>query len=83
MIHIEKGSTYDGYFEKVAERITALLTEDTRQAILRLKYETPDTEKIMGIIYYQAVIQGGVRTYTEFAEWLKNNPIDGIIEWMP
>ena len=83
MIHIEKGSTYDGYFEKVAERISALLTEDTRQAILRLKYETPETEKIMGILYYKAVIQGGVRTYTEFAEWIKSNPTDGVIEWMP
>ena len=83
MIHIEKGSTYDGYFEKVAERISALLTEDPRQAILRLKYETPETEKIMGILYYKAVIQGGVRTYTEFAEWIKSNPTDGVIEWMP
>lgn len=83
MIHIEKGSAYDGYFEKVAERISALLTEEIRQAILRLKYETPDTDKIMGIIYYQAVIQGGVRTYAEFTEWLKCNPTDGIIEWMP
>lgn len=83
LIHIEKGSTYDGYFEKVAERISVLLTEETRQAILLLKYETPETEKIMGIIYYQAVIQGGVRTYAEFAEWLKCNPTDGIIEWMP
>lgn len=83
LIHIEKGSTYDGYFEKVAERISAILTEETRQAILRLKYETPDTDKIRGIVYYQAVIQGGVRTYAEFTEWLKSNPIDGVIEWMP
>lgn len=83
MIHIVKGSTYDGYFEKVAERISALLTEETRQAILRLKYETPETEKIMGIIYYQAVIRDGVRTYNEFTEWRKNNPTDGIIDWMP
>ena len=62
MIHMPKGSAYDGYFERVAERIAAVLTEVTRDAILRLKYETPDTEKIMGIEYYQAVIDGGVRT---------------------
>lgn len=43
MIHIRKGSRYDGYFEQVAERISAVLTDETRQAILRLKYETPDT----------------------------------------
>lgn len=83
MIHIEKGSTYDGYFELVAERISAILTEETRHAILRLKYETPETEKIMGIVYYQAVIRDGVRTYTEFTQWLKDHPTDGIIEWMP
>ena len=28
MIHIVKGSRYDGYFEKMAERITAVLTRD-------------------------------------------------------
>ena len=65
MIHIVKGSRYDGYFEKMAERITAVLTDETRQAILKLKYETPDTAKIMGVEYYQAVIQYGVRTYAE------------------
>lgn len=59
MIHIVKGSRYDSYFEKMAERITAVLTDETRQAILKLKYETPDTAKIMGVEYYQAVIQDG------------------------
>lgn len=68
MIHIVKGSRYDGYFEKMAERITAVLTDETRQAILKLKYETPDTAKIMGVEYYQAVIQDGVRTYAELEE---------------
>ena len=83
MMHILKGSRYDGYFENVARRISAVLTDETRQAILRLKYETPETEKIMGIVYYQAVIRDGVRTYDEFTEWRKKNPADGIIEWMP
>ncbi len=27
MIHIRKGSRYDGYFEKVAERISAVMTQ--------------------------------------------------------
>lgn len=45
MIHIEKGSRYDGYFEEVARRISAALTDETREAILRLKWETLDTEK--------------------------------------
>lgn len=83
MIHILKGSTYDGYFEKMAKRISAVLTNETRYAILKLKYETPDVEKIMGIEYYQAVIQDGVRTYSEFIEWRKKHPVTGIVEWMP
>lgn len=83
MIHILKGSTYDGYFEKMAERISAVLTDETRYAILKLKYETPDVEKIMGIEYYQAVIQDGVRTYSEFIEWRKKHPVTGIVKWMP
>lgn len=83
MIHLLKGSRYEGYFENVAKRIAALLTDEIKYAILKLKFETPETEKIMGIIYYQAVIQGGVRTYTEFKEWIKQHPVSGIIEWIP
>ena len=58
MIHMPKGSAYDGYFERVADRIAAVLTDRTRETILRLKYETPEAEKIMGIEYYQAVLRG-------------------------
>ena len=83
MIHMVKGSRYDGYFEKVAERITTTLNDETRQALLRLKYETPETEKIMGIVYYHAVLAGGVRTYDGFREWIRNNPVAGVLEWMP
>lgn len=77
MIHIQEGSRYDGYFERVAERISAVLTDEMRLAILKLKYETPDTEKIMGVEYYQAVIQDGVRSYPEFEEWRRLHPVVG------
>ena len=83
MIHIQEGSRYDGYFERVAERISAVLTDEMRLAILNLKYETPDTEKIMGVEYYQAVIQDGVRSYPEFEEWRRLHPAVGVVEWMP
>lgn len=83
MIHIQEGSRYDGYFERVAERISNVLTNKTRETILRLKYETPDSEKIMGIEYYKAVIRDGVRSYTEFEEWRKLHPVTGVVEWMP
>lgn len=83
MIHIQEGSRYDGYFERVAERISAVLTDEMRLAILKLKYETPDTEKIMGVEYYQAVIQDGVRSYPEFEEWRRLHPVVDVVEWMP
>lgn len=83
MIHLLKGSRYDGYFEQVAERISAVLTDETKRAVLSLKYDTPETEKIMGIEYYQAVIQDGVRTYAEFEEWRKQHPVVGVVEWLP
>ena len=52
MIHIVRDSRYDGYFERVADRIAAALTPVTRRAILQLKYDTPDDVKIAGIEYY-------------------------------
>ena len=59
------------------------LTPETRDAILRLKYETPEDAHIPGIRYYMAVLRDGVRTREEFEAWLAATPAEGIIEWMP
>lgn len=83
MIHILKGSRYDSYFEQMADRIVAALTDETRHTILQLKYETPESEKIMGIEYYQAVLRDGVKNYAEFETWRRQHPVTGIITWMP
>lgn len=83
MIHIQEGSRYDGYFEKVAERISEVMTDEMRETILRLKYKTPETKKIIGVEYYRAVIEGGVRSYTEFEKWRELHPVTGVVEWMP
>lgn len=83
LIHILRGSRYDGYFEQVADRIAAALTDERREAILRLKFETPDELKIMGIEYYQAVIRDGIRTWEEFEAWRAAHPAEGIVEWLP
>lgn len=83
MIHIVKGSFYDGYFERMAERIKSTLTEETRQTILKLKYLTPESEHAKGIEYYQAVLRDGITDYNDFAQWRKKNPISGIVEWIP
>ncbi len=83
MIQILAGSQFDGYFEHVAERVKAVLTPETRRAILELKYLTPENEHIMGIEYYQAVIADGVRSYDELTAWRKSHPIEGISLWQP
>ena len=83
MIHMEEGSPWAGYFERVADRIAAVLTAETREAILRLKYETPEGEKIPGIVYYGAVLEGGVRDAAAFENWLENHPAEGIMKWIP
>lgn len=83
IIHILKNSRFDGYFELMAKRIKAALTDDMRVNILRLKAETPDNEHIMGIEYYQAVMRDGIRTMPEFIRWRELHPASGIIEWMP
>ena len=54
-----------------------------RETVLRLKYETPDDEKIMGIEYYLAVIRDGIADYPAFVQWRKQQPADRIIEWIP
>ena len=83
MIHIVQGSKYAGYFEKQAERILAVMSEQQRETILRLKFETPNEIKISGIEIYQAVIESGITTFDELQQWRANRAQNGIIEWIP
>ena len=81
IIHILEGSYYDGYFEKVADEIINMLTEEKRNIILKLKYETPDNTKIMGIEYYKAVLQYNVTNFEDFIKWRDKQLFNGIIEF--
>lgn len=83
VIHIEEGSCYDGYFERMADRITAVITSEERDAVLLLKYETPETEIIHGVEYYEAVIADGVRTMPELQSWLKEHRKKPQYYWIP
>ena len=78
-----ENSPWAGYFERVADRIAAVLTPETREAILRLKSETPDGAKNPGIAYYKAVLADGVRSHAEFTAWLQEHPVEGIVTWIP
>lgn len=83
MMHIVKGSTFDGYFERIAERIKTTITPEQRETVLRLKYETPDDVKIAGIEYYKAVLRDDIRDFAEFMKWREKNPLLGIEKWVP
>lgn len=83
MIHIVQGSKYAGYFEKQAERILAVMSEQQRETILKLKFEIPDNVKIAGIEIYQAVIEFGITTFDALQQWRANRPQNGIVEWIP
>lgn len=81
IINILNGSYYDGYFEKIADDIIKMLTEEKRNIILKLKYETPDNLKIMGIEYYKAVLKYNIKTFDEFIKWRDKQSFNDIIEF--
>lgn len=83
IIHIESGTLYDGYFEKMVDRINECLSDEQRDTIMRLKYETPDGEEIHGVEYYQAVMESNVTTLNELRAWVAENRKPGGSYWMP
>ena len=70
MIHIRKGSKYDGVVEKVTAAITNQLTPEIKNTILQIKFDVPDGIQIPGIEIYHAVFVGGVRNYEEQIAWI-------------
>ena len=83
MIHIRKGSKYDGVVEKVTAAITNCLTPEIKQTILQIKFDVPGSVMIPGIEIYHAVFVGGVHSYEELEQWRKNNPLTNSLDWLP
>ncbi|MCD7901284.1 MAG: nucleotidyltransferase domain-containing protein [Bacteroides sp.] len=83
MIHFRKESLYDGWVEKVTDRIIQVLTPELKEIILQLKFDIPDDWKVPGIQVYKAVIADGIRTYPEFVEWQKEHVADNFLAWIP
>jgi hypothetical protein len=83
IIHIRKGSAYDGAVEKVTDAIKEKLTPEIRETILQIKYDMPKEEIIPGIEVYHAVFDGKVKTYGELLQWRKTNPLTDSLAWMP
>lgn len=83
MIHIKKGSKYDGASERVTDSIIKQLTPDIRQTILQVKYDLPSDVSIPEIEIYHAVFDGEVKSYAQLEEWRKNNPLRSSMDWLP
>lgn len=83
IIHIEEGTAYDGYFERMADRIMEVMTPRQRDTILRLKFETPSDRDFHGVEYYEAVIADGVTTVSELERWVKIHRQKEPYYWIP
>lgn len=83
IIHIEEGSQYDGYFERMADRIKEVMTEEHRHLILKLKFEAPAESGYHGVEFYEAVIADGVTNLEEFEEWVLRHRSQPPYYWIP
>lgn len=83
LIHIRKGSKYDGVVENVTRTLMKRLTPEIRNTILRIKFDVPEGILIPGIEIYHAVFTGGVRSYEELEEWRKTHPLTNSLDWLP
>lgn len=83
IIHIEEGTRYDGYFERMADRICEVITEEQRHTVLRLKFDTPPGSDFHGVDYYEAVISAGVTTLEELGAWVATRRQSPPHYWIP
>ena len=83
MIHIRKGSKYDGVAENVTDAIIRRLTPEIRQTILQIKNDVPNCIMIPGIEIYYAVFTGDIKNYEELEMWRRTNPLTNSLDWLP
>lgn len=83
LIHIRKGSKFDGVVERTTEAIKNKLTPELRGTILQIKYDMPKDAIIPGIEVYHAVFTGKVKNYQELLAWRKASPLTNSLEWLP
>lgn len=83
MIHIRRGSKYDGTVEKVTDAIIKQLSPEIKKTILQIKQDVPEGILIPGIEIYHAVFTGGVKSYEELEQWRRTNPLTNSLDWIP
>ena len=83
IIQIEEGSFYDGYFQRMADRILHVMTPEQLDTILLLKYEAPENCDYHGVEFYEAVIADGISTIAGFQEWVAAHRRKSPYYWIP
>lgn len=83
VIHIEEHTRYDGFFEKMADRIAEVMTPEQRDTILRLKFETPAGADWHGVEYYEAVIADGIADLSGLTRWIEAHRKKPPYYWIP
>ena len=83
VIHIEEGTEYDGFFERMADRIVEVMTSGQKEIILRLKFEAPSGSDFHGVEFYEAVIADGISNMVEFEEWITDHRKKSMYYWIP
>ena len=69
--------------ERFAEAMQKALADETRRAILEIKEALLGEADIRGIDVYRAVLEGGVRSLSEFRHWMDEHRPSGIVLWLP
>ncbi|MDE7136813.1 MAG: phosphoglycerate mutase family protein [Muribaculaceae bacterium] len=83
IIHIEESSRYDGFFETMADRIVSVMTQEQRDTILRLKFDTPADKDYHGVEYYEAVIADNITTMPDLEIWVAEHRKKPAYYWIP
>ena len=83
VIHIEEGTEYDGFFERMADRIVEVMTSGQKEIILRLKFEAPSGSDFHGVEFYEAVIADGISNMVEFEKWVTDHRKKPMYYWIP
>jgi len=60
-----------------------ILTVEHRKAILQIKKSAATDPKVRGIDIYEAVMEHGVRSCCEFADWWRDSERPEISQWLP
>lgn len=83
VIHIEEGTEYEGFFERMADRIMDVMTPAQKETILRLKFETSEDKDYHGVEYYEAVIADGINNMSDFEKWIAEHRKKPMYYWIP